>query len=147
MGQDGVIADVNGKNLLKVEMNAPVTFLATKSGSYTVTFACEDSSGNAESIRRIISARPFAKPVITLDKAIGEVKTGEKVTLPKVTVTTADGDEAIVYMVMYRPDGGQDRPESGGSYTFGQTGTYFLRISAYDAYFNIETREIAVTVQ
>lgn len=147
MGQDGVVSDVNGKNLLKAEVDSPVTFLATKSGSYTVTFACEDSSGNAESVRRIISARPFAKPVITLDKTIGAAKKGEKVTLPKISVTTADGDEAIVYIVMYRPDGGQDRPQSGETYTFDQSGTYFFRISAYDAYFNSCTREIAITVQ
>lgn len=78
MGQDGVVSDVNGKNLLKAEVDSPVTFLAAKSGSYTVTFACEDSSGNAESVRRIISARPFAKPVITLDKTIGVAKKAKR---------------------------------------------------------------------
>ena len=147
MGPDGVIADVNGKNLLKAEMTSPVTFLAGKSGSYAVTFLVEDSSGNAESVRRVITARPFAKPVVSFDKIVSSVKVGDKIALPKASVTTADGDEPILYIVMYRPDGKQDRPENGAQYTFDKEGTYFLRVSAYDAYFNATTREIAIVAE
>lgn len=128
---DGQFAsDSSGNKLQNVPVGENKTFVLSQAGNYVISYNASDGSDNIGTAPYNIRAVDTTASVITLSsETIGDVKTGEKVSLPEATVTGAKND--AVYIYVYRPDGKAIIPESASYSDTSQKGRYTVRYVAF----------------
>lgn len=119
-------------------------FTAELYGNYTVRYIATDDSGNARRFNITVYVADVIPPVIEVSGIKGEVKAGETIAIPEMTVTdnASSPEKILTYVYVYY--GNNLTKLVSGSYTFKESGEYKIRFVAYDEYQNYTITEFTV---
>ena len=149
------VKDVNGAEISAVSGTQTLSFLAGKSGNYTVLCVVEDSAGKVSDESNLFFVYDITPPVLTVSGSVNSTATvGGFVTLPAASATDNDGNENVdIQVCVLTPTGKYVQVDyaSGVDYAGGKfnafvvEGEYKVRYIATDKYANYTVKEFIVT--
>lgn len=123
------------------------TFTVTECGTYTITYKVVDSAKNTAADKIEFAVYDPVKPTLSFDGEIAnEAKVGQKIDLPKYTISDNNPDGVKVYTYIMSPDGTKAKIEVN-TVTFTQKGINVLTFLVTDEHNNAIMYRFAVTVK
>ena len=148
VGDIMVSVKLGSKTILSERVLVPgETFTVTECGTYTITYKVADSAKNTAPDKIEFAVYDPVKPTLSFDGEIAsEAKVGQKIDLPKYTISDNNPDGVQVYAYIMAPDGTKAKIQ-GNTVTFTQKGTYVLTFLVTDEHNNATMYRFAVTVK
>ena len=141
------IIATDGTELKDVVLNKAVEFIADDYGTYSVVYKMADKVGNEFKLTYLLSVLDDVKPEIEVNGQIAtEKKVGEKITLPKATVTDNIDEDMTVTIFTIGP-GGVYEIVKGNEVLLNKAGTWTIRFFAIDEAGNFSFKDYKVNVK
>ena len=119
-------------------------------GDYAIRFTVTDFSGNChEQVGYSILVKDTVSPTITLTNVKTEVKVGERIDFPEITVSddVNTAEELTVFVNVYAPTGLISRWNVGEALAIREAGEYVVQIFCYDLSNNTASYTYVLTVK
>ena len=149
------VKDVNGREITAVLNSQPLSFVADKSGNYTVLCVLEDEAGKVSDEANLFFVYDATPPVLEVaGTVVTTVDIGGSIKLPSAKATDNDGVENVdIQICVLTPSGKYVQVDyasgvdyAGGKFNeFKEAGDYKVRYIATDKYGNYAVKEFAVT--
>lgn len=148
IGDITVSVKLGNKIILEEQtLTAGKTFTVMEYGTYTIMYKVTDSAKNFATDKIEFAVYDPVKPTLSFDGEIAsEVKVGQKMDLPKYTISDNNPDGVKIYAYIMSPDGTKAKIE-GNTVIFTQKGTYVLTFLLTDEHNNATMYRFAVTVK
>jgi hypothetical protein len=146
---------VNGQLISNILNSQDITFVAEKSGNYTVLCFLEDAAGKTSDEANLFFIYDVTPPTLEMKGEVPSTATvGAKFVLPGAKATDNDGAENVdIQVCVLTPSGRYVQVmvasgvevEGATSYDFTEAGDYKVRYIATDKYGNYAVKEFTVT--
>lgn len=151
-GSGKVVTDVDGLKLDGVDPGREYTIKLEDYGAYSISYTASDTFNSRKNTRKlnyIINVVDDVAPEIKFEAKFAEtVKVGDRMVIPKFTVTDNVSEEADITITKYvlTPSGVLvSIPENSNSVKAVQQGKYEFRVIAVDKVGNVAMERVTVT--
>ena len=151
-GSGKVVTDVDGLKLDGVDPGREYTIKLEDYGAYSISYTASDTFNSRKNTRKlnyIINVVDDVAPEIKFEAKFAEtVKVGDRMVIPKFTVTDNVSEEADITITKYvlTPSGVLvSIPENSNSVKAVQQGKYEFRVIAVDKAGNVAMERVTVT--
>lgn len=138
------INDPTGKSVYDGIMTEDYQFTVTTYGNYSVTYVSTDSSGNGALVYSTIEVSDRVAPTIKVDKIKKNYKVGDKITLPKPSISDNVTEKCSSYVYIVGKEY-ECKYIYDYEYTFNVAGNFIIRYVAVDEAHNVTVLEFYVT--
>lgn len=146
------VKDPSGKKIFNKELvTEGLTFELDDRGKYTITYEASDTENPAKKVYTI-RTKDDTPPTVAISASQLKGKVGEKVSLPTALVLDDVDQSPRLYIMIVTPKAKiimlGERTGDGltDSYTFTESGKYYVRYYALDASYNVTITDIPVVI-
>lgn len=142
-----VVTCDEGVELDSVSADIDYTITPTKTGAYTVIYYAEDMDGNGRKNIMSLYVKETTAPTLNFTEVIeSSVKVGSEITVPKFTVADnlTPTENLISFITFHSPCGPCYNVKAGDKIKLEKAGTYYIRYTVYDSFFNMTNKEFKI---